>query len=109
MTETLTPQALTFEHIKQWDPTTMKRYMAIPEWRDAIYKTVQAQNLEAVEAAQVQIDTNTPLVEVPAVVPVVEIPLEAAPGTRVRVGEASESVVVPAPPKKIVVEYQIKD
>lgn len=94
--ETITPDTLTFEHIKQWDPATMRKYMQIPEMREAIYKTVQTQSLEAVEAAQQQIEGTPPAVA--EVAPVVE----AAPVVPV-------AEVVPVVPKKIVVEYQIKD
>lgn len=103
MTETITPQTLTFDHIKQWDSATMRRYMQLPEMREAIYKTVQTQSEVAVQAAQAQIEANAPAVEVLVVAPPV-----AEETVRVRVGEAAESVIVPAP-NKLVVEYQIRD
>jgi len=107
--EILTPETLTFDIIKGWDGATMKKYMQVPSMREAIYRVVQTQSLADVEAAQEQIEA-TPSAEVPPVEPVVPAEIiDAEPGTRVRVGEASESVVVPAVPKKIVVEYQIKD
>jgi hypothetical protein len=104
-TEVVTPQTLTFDHIKRWNPETMKKYMQLPEMREAIYETVRKQSQEAVEAAQAQIDQNQQLVvaaeqvDAAPVAPVVpEAPVVVAP-----------EVVIPAPVKKVVVEYQIKD
>src|SRR5258708_2956149 len=107
-TENLTPQTLTFEHIRQWDPTTMKRYMAVPEWRDAIYKTVQTKSQSDVEAAQAQIDANGPATpEVQDAAVEAEAARLQAEATARQVAEAA--AVEAAKNKKIVVEYQIKD
>jgi hypothetical protein len=48
-TETITPETLTFEHIKQWDGEAMKKHMANPEMREAIYNIVKTRSLAAAE------------------------------------------------------------
>jgi hypothetical protein len=49
--ETITPETLTFEHIKDWDGETMKKYMASPEMREAIYNIIRTRSLATVETA----------------------------------------------------------
>lgn len=107
-TEIVTPETLTFEDIKKWDGPTMKKYMQEPLMREAIYRVVQSQSLEAVEA--VHQHQNQPTEE--------EVAAKAAAdeAEAVRVAAEIEAAQVAARAaeeaaknKKIVLEYQVKD
>jgi hypothetical protein len=88
------PESLTFEQVKQWDPVTMKKYMQIPEMREAIYRVATEGRSQVQQPDQAQV-SDTPAEPVVATVPEVP-PVEVQP-------------VAPEPPKKAVVEYQIRD
>jgi len=85
----VTPETLTFEHIKLWTGDEMKKHMQNPEMRAAIYRVAQNRTEEIQAGSEQQPETVEPVVE-----PVVQ---------------TEEPVVVPAPPKKIVVDYQVRD
>lgn len=101
MSETIvvTPSTITWEMIQGWDGKTMKRYMAIPELREAIKDVViQRSGTEVQELAiRQQADENPPAPVVPTSEVVIATP------------EPAPVVVAPAEPKKIVVEYQVRD
>lgn len=90
-TEILTPASLTFEHIKGWDGQTMRKYLAMPEMRSVIYGLIQNRTLPEIEA----LPSAQPIPEVAPVPPVVPVVAPVVP--------------VQEPPKKIVLEYQVKD
>jgi hypothetical protein len=105
-TPSVTPETLTFDHIKSWDGQTMKDQMRRPEMREAIYKVIAAKPIAEVEAAQAEIESRTPVAE-----PVVETVAE--PVVETPVVPVAEVVpvepVISVAPKKIVVDYQVKD
>ena len=105
-TQSVTPETLTFDHIKSWDGQTMKDQMRRPEMREAIYRVIASKPIAEVEAAQAEIESKTPVAE-----PVVETVVE--PVVETPVVPVAEVVpvepVVPVAPKKIVVDYQVKD
>src|ERR1700676_2811416 len=111
----VTPETLTFEHIKSWDGQTMKDYMRHPEMRTAIYNIIQTKSLADVEAAQAQIDAQQPIVPT-EIVATVDLAAEAE-AQRVaaeqaeaqRVAAEQEAARKAAEPKKFVVDYQCKD
>ncbi len=97
--EIITPETLTWEQVKQWDGGTMRKYMGVPSMRAAIQRVVSSQQLADIEAMQTKLEneltstTPAPVADAPVVEPVV-VP----------------EVQIPTPePKKIVVDYQVKD
>jgi hypothetical protein len=107
----VTPETLTFEHIKLWDGTEMKRQLAHPEMREAITNIVKNHSLEDVLAAQAEIQARQVAEQVPAEKTVEELAVEeaqrvAAEVEAQRVAAEAEAAKVP---KKLVVEYQVKD
>src|SRR5882724_5870539 len=65
----VTPETLTFEHIKSCSPQEMKDQMRrSPEMREAVYNIVKTKSLADIEAAQAEIEANSaPVVEEPPV------------------------------------------
>jgi hypothetical protein len=97
--EQLTPETLTWAHIKAWDSTEMKQQMRGP-LRDRIYEVIaehESQKTAAHPTAEVVPPVEAVSVEVPTevpVVPVVEAPV--VPST-------------PPAPIKFVQDYQVRD
>jgi hypothetical protein len=115
-TTPVTPEILTFDHIKSWDGQTMKDQMhRSPEMRAAIYEVIRTKSLADVEAAQAAIDarqtTDLPTVETPPEEIVVsEEQRVAAEAEAQRVAaEQAEVARIAALPKKFVADYQVKD
>jgi hypothetical protein len=90
----LTPETLTFEHIKAWSGDEMKKHMSSP-LREAIYRVVQSRSLGEVEAVAAAQAVNEPIVSDPVVAPVDPVVAPVAP-------------VVPVS-TKVIVDYQVKD
>jgi len=118
-----TPETLTFEHIKAWDPQTMREQMRHPEMREAIINAVKNRPLEDVLEAQAKLDaqaTVDPPAEPVAVVPTPEelaateaqkkAAEEAAAAETARIAAEQEAARKAAePPKKWITDYQCKD
>src|ERR1700676_1751573 len=108
----LTPENLTFEHIKGWDGETMRRHLKGP-LRETIYSVISKQSLAAVEAAQTQIENNLPVVTEPVDEEAARVAAEQAEQARVveqqRLDAERLAQEQAAVPKKIVLEYQVKD
>lgn len=113
----VTPETLTFEHIKTWSGDEMKRQMAHPDMRIAVMNVISSRNLEEVAAAQDEINSRTEtVVEVPPTEVVSETtPEEIAAGDQRKEAEEVNIVETEAArkaaeaPKKFVVDYQCKD
>jgi hypothetical protein len=110
-TPAVTPETLTFEHIKSWDGPTMRQYMDHPEMREAITNIVKSKSLEEVLATQAAIESQ-PIVEA---LPVEQTPEDIAAADAqkkaedLRVAAEQEAARKAAEPKKFVIDYQVKD
>ncbi len=117
MNTQITPETLTFDHIKSWTPQEMKDQMRrSPEMREAVYNIVKVKSQADIEAAQAEMEANSaPVVEEPPVQTPEE--LAAVEAQRVaaeqaetqRIAAEQEAARVAALPKKFVADYQIKD
>jgi len=119
----LTPETLTYQDILKWSAPEMKQKSRLPEWSDAINQVLLRQSEQLVEATAAQAEgIVVPVEDAPAEVPPVPTAEEvaaAAEATRVaaeaevaRVAAEAEAARVAAEavkPKKIVVDYQVKD
>jgi hypothetical protein len=86
----LTPETLTFEHIKSWSGEEMRKWMQHPEMREAIYRVAQERaQVQPVSDNPVAVDANEPTEPTPEVAP--------------------QPTPEPTPAKKIVVDYQVRD
>lgn len=116
--EVVTPETLTFDDIKSWDGGMMKKQMAHPEMREAIYNVVRARSLSEVEATSAQ--EISPVVET-VLTPeeqaaAAEIAYKAAEeveaqrvATEAAAAEQARKAAEEVTPKKVVVDYQVKD
>ena len=123
--EILTPETLTWEHIRQWDGPTMRRHLgSSPEMRARIYEIsaqqaqaqVQSQSQEAqpAEVPPTVEDVNVANAEQEALRLAAEQKAAEEEAARVaaenaRVEAERKAAEEAAKPKKIVVDYQIKD
>ena len=114
MTTPITPETLTFDHIKSWDGAEMRKQMAHPAMREAITNIVKSKSLEDVLAAQQQIEAQ-PVIEVPPVeqtaeeIAAAEAQKKAADEAEVQRIAVEQEAARLAAPKKFVIDYQVKD
>ncbi len=114
----VTPETLTFEDIKKWTPQEMRENMRHFDMREAITRVVSSQPLDAVldadkaakEAAAQQEQTVIETPEQAAQKVAEELAAQQARLAEQRIAsEQEEARKVAETPKKIVVEYQVKD
>lgn len=106
----VTPETLTFEHIKQWSGEEMKLQMAHPEMREAITDVIKNKSLEEVlelQASQVPVEVPPSLTEEEIVAEAQKKQQEESEAQRIAAEQ--EAARKAAEPKKFVVDYQVKD
>jgi len=115
-TTPVTPETLTFDHIKGWTGQEMKDQMhRSTEMRAAIYEIIRTKSLADVEAAQAEIEARQvadlpPTTASPEEIVVSEEQRVEAEAEAQRVAaEQVEATRVAALPKKFVADYQVKD
>lgn len=115
-TTQVTPETLTLAHVAKWDGTEMRKHMAHPEMRTAIMEILKGKSLDDVHAAAVQpVDVPvTPTPEEQAAADAEVARLAQVEADRVTAEQAAQELArvaaeEAAKPKKIVLDYQIKD
>jgi hypothetical protein len=103
-TELLTPDNLTWEHIKAWSGPDMKKYMAGP-LREKIYEIVASRQLSEVEAVATQQAEPQPTPEEQEAQRIAD---ETRVAEEKRVADEAAAAEA-AKNKKIVIEYQVRD
>jgi hypothetical protein len=123
--EIITPETLTFEHIKDWDGETMKKYMASPEMREAIYNIIRTRSLATVETTPAPEASSEPQATIEQTGTVETQSLTEQPKQTEQLkqdaqaqAEAQRAVAEPTEQarkaqetqrKKFVIDYQVKD
>ena len=114
--EIITPSTLTWEHVKQWDGATMKRYMADPTMRTAIMEVVAARPYQEVQDLAVRQEASENQPPAPPALSqedeAAKKAAEEAEAARVSAENArleAERKAAEQAAKKIVVEYQVRD
>ncbi len=109
----LVPENITWDMVNAWDGKTMRKYMSIPEYRDAITKVVASRSYQEIQdlavkqeetASEVNIENSDISTKDALAAPAA---LEDAASSKTTTDSAP--IAVPEPPKKIIVEYQVRD